>query len=264
MKRRPPRPIRSWRKKTGPREVSLDRDAPRAASSGSVSSEHDSGDRDVHRPLEEARRRRQRRRVDPEHGDPLDVVDLDRGAEHVDELRQDADADVEALDVAGSRPAISASSDRRRDDDDAVDAELAADRRAAPSGCRGSGAARRGRRSGADVDVADGLERVLGMLADLADERRGHRPAADEDDALGRDGDVRDATRDRARDEDADERDDEERDALPQDQRVGRQRRGRRPRARGCRSRARGRATGCRRRSSGSRACRRGRRARTP
>ena len=133
-----------------------------------------------------------------------------------------------ALERRGSGRRISCVVDRGRDDDHAVDAVRGGRARAVRAG-----APRYGRgverlvAPRLDVDVADRVQRVLGVLLDLRDERRGHRAAADEDDALGGHGDVRDAARDRARDEDADERDDEERDALAEDQRIGRRDAGR-------------------------------------
>ena len=84
-KRRPPRPTRSCVKKTGPEEVELDRDRrDDQREQGAVSSSSAATD-DVHRALHEPRGAREHRRVDAEDRDALDVVDLDRGAEDVEQ-----------------------------------------------------------------------------------------------------------------------------------------------------------------------------------
>src|SRR5262249_38716898 len=53
-------------------------------------------DRDVHGALEQPRRSRQVGRRHAEDRDPLDVVDLDRGSEYVDDVREESYADVSA------------------------------------------------------------------------------------------------------------------------------------------------------------------------
>ena len=87
---------RSWRKRTGPRRVELDRDRDARAAAARSATSSSAAPGDVDRPLEQARGARQDRRVEPEHGDALDVVDLDRRAERVEELGQQADLDAAA------------------------------------------------------------------------------------------------------------------------------------------------------------------------
>ena len=89
-KRRPQRPIRSWRKKTGPLESSLIASAMTANRGAASSSTRQRAD-DVHGPLQEAGGAGEDRRVDAENGHALDVVDLDRGAQRIEQLGQDAD-----------------------------------------------------------------------------------------------------------------------------------------------------------------------------
>ena len=179
-------PIRSWRKKTGPRESSLieQRDHERRAARGGA-----------------ARRRRRRGRTpasgpatsaEPErrHAEqrqPLDVWTSRPGADHVEEPRHDLDLHVRR------RSSVSHESEQLRRD------VVARTRRStrSTSSCRdesrqllgrpehGQIAEPRRRRSvGSRVDEADDVDAVLGVLEELAGDELPDLAGADDDGVL--------------------------------------------------------------------------------
>src|SRR5436853_5077252 len=101
------------REEDGPWRVEPDRDR-RKCHERQRDQEDRRRDRDVHRPLHGARGPPERGRVDAEHRQPLDVVDLDGRADRVHVVRDDVEAQVELARVAdevGDRPLV----DRRLD-----------------------------------------------------------------------------------------------------------------------------------------------------
>ena len=243
----PPRPIRCWRKSTGPGESSLIAIAI-ASSTGSASSRPEAA------PATSSSRFSSREELEstsglrPRIGQALDVVDRHRGAERVDVVGHEADLDrgrgavaneVHHRLVARGRSAVTITrstswpTTSSRQVDVAEAAEV------------GDGS-RRARRL-VDRDRAHRLEPVLGMGSDLAHERVGDARLADEqhphgapepehgppggDPQRAREHDPRDAEGERLGDVEA----------------VCRGAASGRPRAAGCRARRRGRAPAGRR-----------------
>ena len=92
----PSRPTRGCRKKTGPAESSRIATAI-AAINGPTTQEPDRGADDVERALEQPRRAHEAEAADAEHRHPVDVVELDRGADDLEHPRQHAHADADRL-----------------------------------------------------------------------------------------------------------------------------------------------------------------------
>ena len=149
--------------------------------------EEPEGDQNVHSALEGARRTRQARRRQTEHGDSLDVVDLNRGAENVDHVGEEPEADVEAAQAPDQvRELVLV--DLRREDQDALDALAPADGRDVARASQ-VGETRQAivARALPGVDISDRLELVLGVEAQLPRENARDGAAADEQDAFRRD-----------------------------------------------------------------------------
>src|SRR3954447_1803958 len=170
------------REEDGPGRVELRRDR-RDDQDRQRQQKQDGRDGDVHRPLHDTRGAVERGRVEPEHGQTLDVVDLHGRADRVDVMGHDADRDVELAHLADEVGQVVL--DRGLDNDHAIHARGLADRRQVGDRAEvGQALARPVRPLCLGVDIADRHQPVLVMRADLAGEQASHRAAPDKEHAL--------------------------------------------------------------------------------
>ena len=114
-KRLPWRPTRSWRKNTGPRLSSLIAIAI-AISSGETASRPSEAPNRSNARLNAAEERVRSKRLHAHHGDAVQVVELDRGADDLEQARQHADAHADGLQRADEVQHLAGVGAARRDD----------------------------------------------------------------------------------------------------------------------------------------------------